>query len=315
MRGVFYGRNMKLERFSTILILILAACTQRNTPEAMLTKYPPSPVLTSIPLPTATIVFIPPPEPTETPDVLLLSPDGTKKIQSFDRNNYEILNSDGTTLWLYSYDNKFRVLEPAADPFHWSKDGKYIYITCYHNPDDSSTKYWGNGFYDGDCVFRFDVEMGTLKTIIPEIRPGYYAFSISPDDSKLVYANQSETPVKIKLLDLQTNTENVLYTASKNILDVGSFGWSPQMDKLIFTTMRMDDQEKRFYTIFVLDLKSLKTKAIVEDFNEYLNFVSWDNSGKILYKGWNYEKGYAEVEMWKLNLESRKVSPAITPMP
>jgi Tol biopolymer transport system component len=306
---------MKFKNFPTTLLLMLAACTQVNTPEPAFTKYSSLSGIASTPSPTATIVFTPIPEPTETPDVVLLSPDGTKKIQSFDRNNYEILNSDGTTLWSYSYDNKFGVLEPAAAPFHWSKDGKYIYITCYHNPDDSSTKYWGNGFYNGDCVFRFDVKTGASKTVVPEIRPGYYAFSISPDDSKLVYANQSETPVKIKLLDLQTNTENVLYTASKNILDVGSFGWSPQMDKLIFTTMRMDDQEKRFYKIFVLDLKNLKTKAIVEDFNEYLNFVSWDKSGKILYQGWDYEKGYAEAKMWKLNLESRKVSPAITPMP
>lgn len=74
---------------------------------------------------------------------LLTSPDGTKKIQSSDWNNYEILTSDGVKLWSFTYENKFGAAEPAAIPIHWSKDGKHIYITCAHGPDDSSTKFLG----------------------------------------------------------------------------------------------------------------------------------------------------------------------------
>jgi hypothetical protein len=239
---------------------------------------------------------------------LLLSPDGTKRVQSLDWNNYEVLTKDGKVLWTISYGNKLGAFEPEWHPIYWSLNGKYIYFTCYHGPDDGSTKFFGSAFHDGDCIDRFDVDTGKLVELIPEIHPGYYAFAISPDGSQLVYANQTETPVKIKLLDLNTQKERFLLIADKKVLEMGSFGWSPKMDRLIFTTLEMLDDEKRIYSIFMLDMKSLKTQILVKNFGDWLEFKSWNEQGQILYRDtYNNE--------WQLNLESKVLFPLATATP
>ena len=277
---------------------MLVSCTQAIMPMS-------TPTSTLTPTATTTITSSPIVHPTQVYG-LLFSPDGTKRIQSLDWNNYEILTTNRKILWSLSYENKFGAFEPRWHPFYWSLDGKYIYFTCYHGPDDGSTKFFGNALKDGDCIYRFDVDTGKIVELIPEILPGYYAFSISPDGSQLVYANQTETPVKIKLLDLNNYKERVLFTADEKILEMGSFGWSPKMDKIIFTTLEILNDEKRVYSIFMLDLKSLKTQTIVSDFDKWLGFESWDEQDYIYYRD-----GYRVV--WKLNSENKMLTPLAVP--
>ncbi len=287
-----------------LLSLMLVSCSQTVTPTSVPTT---SPIPTNTLTPTATISITPSPiiYPTQIYG-LLLSPDGTKRIQSLDWNNYEVLTADGKTLWSISYENKLGAFEPGWHPFYWSPDEKYVYFTCYHGPDDGSTKFFGNALKDGDCIYRFDVETGKLVELISEIMPGYYAFAISPDGSQLVYANQTETPVKIKLLDLNNFDERVLFTADEKILEMGSFGWSPKLDKIIFTTLEIPEDKKRAYSIFMLDLKSLKTELLINDFNEWLGLKSWDEQGRIYFRD-----TYRAV--WELNLESKMLTPLAIP--
>jgi hypothetical protein len=302
--AVLSDRDMKIPKLIVLLILLLVSCSKAVTPITVPTILP-SPTNTLAPTPTLTITPSPIVYPTQVYG-LLLSPDGTKKIQSLDWNNYEVLTNDGKFLWSISYENKLGAFEPGWHPFYWSLDGKYIYFTCYHGPDDGSTKFFGNALMDGDCIYRFDVDTGKLVELIPEILPGYYGFAISPDGSQLVYANQTETPVKIKLLDLNNFKERVLFTADEKILEMGSFGWSPKLDKIIFTTLEMPEDKKRAYSIFMLDLKSLKTQALISDFNEWLGLESWDEEGRIYYRD-----SYRAV--WELNLESKMLTPLAVP--
>jgi hypothetical protein len=285
-------------QISEILTLVLKAFYERVDTFSIRSKSPiPASTLTALVIRTIT----PSPTPTQIYG-LLLSPDKTKRIQSRDWNNYEILKSDGTLLWTFSYDNKFGVEEPGAHPFHWSQDGKYIYITCHHGPHDSSNKYRGSHFKDGDCVIRIDVDTGKVAEIIPDMYPGYYAFAISPDDKQLVYANQNETPVKIKLLDLVTLEERVLFTNDETILEVGSFGWSPKMDRLIFSTLDTKDPN----SIFTLELRNLEIQPIVNNFDRWLDFESWDGQEHVYYRD-----TYRAV--WELNLESKMLKPLAVP--
>jgi Tol biopolymer transport system component len=295
---------MKIPKPIALLFLLLVSCSQATTPVAVPTRLP-SPTNTFLSTTTLTITPSPVMYPTQVYG-LMWSPDGTKKVQSLDWNNYEVLTTDGKVLWKLSYENKLGAFEPGWNPFFWSTDGKYIYFTCYHGPDDGSTKFFGNDQKDGDCVYRFDIETGELFEIIPEIDPGYYAFTISSDGNQLIYANQTETPVKIKLLDLKSLKERVLLTADENVLEIGSFGWSPKMDEVIFTTLKMADDEKRVYSIFLLDLKNLKTQVLISGFNEWLGLESWDEQGRIIYRD-----TYRAV--WELNLQSKKLMPLAVP--
>lgn len=231
---------------------------------------------------------------------LLVSPDGTKKVQTRDWKNLEIVKSDGTLLWIFTYDNKFEVSEPGVEPFLWSKDGKYVYITCYHGPHDSSVKFYGNHFKDGDCIIRFDIETGKAIELVPDLHPGYYAFAISPDDNLIVYANQNDAIVKVKLLDLNTKSEKIIFTAEKNIIEVGSFGWSPDMSKLLFSTS--DDEGKD--SIFLLDLTTLEAQPIITNFSKLFVFDSWNENGEVYYSD-SYQFG----DLWELDLERKMFLP------
>ena len=294
-------------------MFILISCSKSATPVPVPTKLP-NPTNTSVPKATLTIAPSPTIYPTQVYG-LLTSPDGTKRVQSLDWNNYEIITADGNILWPISYENKLGAFEPAWHPFYWSTDEKYIYFTCYHGPDDGSTKFFGNDLKDGDCVYRFDIETGKLVELIPEILPGYYAFTISPDGNQLLYSNQTETPVKLKSLDLNTQTEKTLFTADEKFAEIGSFGWSPKMDKLVFVAMKITAGEtNRFYTIFMLDLKSLSAKIIAENLTERLRFDSW-NEQQILFRDSYHESVYQEYAIWVLNLESQVLSPLATATP
>ncbi|MFS8119443.1 MAG: hypothetical protein ACMG55_13295 [Microcoleus sp.] len=231
---------------------------------------------------------------------LLMSPDGTKKVQTRDWKNLEIVKSDGSILWVFSYNNKFEVSEPGVEPFLWSKDGKYIYITCYHGPDDSSIKFYGNHFKDGDCLIRFDIETGKTMELIPDLYPGYYAIAISPDDNLIVYANQNDAIVKVKLLDLKTKSEKIIFTAEKNIIEVGSFGWSPDMSKLLLSISHDEGKD----SIFLLDLATLKVEPIITNFSKFFMFDSWDENGQVYYRD-SYQFG----DLWELDLEQKMFIP------
>lgn len=295
---------MKISKPIALLFLLLVSCSQATTPVSVPTK-PPSPTNTFLPTATLTITPSPVIHPTQVYG-LMWSPDGTKKVQSLDWNNYEVLTADGKVLWKLPYENKLGAFEPGWHPFFWSLDGKYIYFTCYHGPDDGSTKFFGNDQMDGDCVYRFDVGTGELVELIPEIKPGYYAFAISPDGNQLVFANQTETPVKIKLLDLNNLNERVLVTADEQVLEMGSFGWSPSMNEIVFTTLKIMDDKKRVYSIFMLDLKSLETQVLVSNFSQWLGLESWDEQGRI-----SYRDTYRAV--WELDLESKILTPLAVP--
>lgn len=228
---------------------------------------------------------------------LLVSPDGTKKVQTRDWKNLEIVKSDGTLLWIFTYDNKFGVGEPGVEPFFWSKSGKYVYITCYHGPDDSSVKFYGNRFKNGDCIIRFDIETGKAVELVPDLYPGYYAFAISPDDNLMVYSNQNDPIVKIKLLDLNTNEEKTLFTSEdESTFEIGSFGWSPDMSKLLFSTSNKEGKD----SILLLDLITLKVQPIITDISKYFVFDSWGEDGKVYYKD-SAQFG----DTWVLDLEKK----------
>jgi len=284
---------MKTKLIPAVLVVlyILVACTPAT-----------------IPVETAT----PSHTPTPIPSVygLLFSPDRTMRIQSPDWRYWEIIKDDGTILWSFSYDsNKYLKFgtdkvpffsEAAYVPFYWSRDGKFVYLTCLHGGENSSTKFFGNAFADGSGMFRFDVMTGEMIEIVPEIFPGYYAFSFSPDGKELVYANQTETPVRVKLLNLDTFEEKTIITGTDNILEIGAFGWSPNQQKLIYSTLETN------YDIFIVDFETLEKQNIIRDFENHLSFENWIENDKVYYHD-------THQAVWSLDLENKMLVPLAVP--
>lgn len=270
--------------------------------------------LTSIPIPTHTPELTPSYTPTAMVypvkgyDVLP-SPDGTTKAvyDAYLSRTFLVMEANDTVLWSITYDSKFDIdaPEPWYKPFQWSKDGKFLYYTCFHGQEsDGSAKFYGNEFIDGCGVFRLNVRTGETIDILPEIAPmhGYYAFSLSPDEKYLVYTYQAAMPVQIILLDMSTGDEQILLTADEAILETGRFGWSPRGDELVFMALKIAEGETRLYSIYTLDLNSLETELIIDNFDTRIRYVSWQDDGIISYKP---DTGGV---IWQLSIDSKTFS-------
>jgi len=97
---------------------------------------------------------------------------------------------------------------------------------------------------------------------------------------------------------MNTGQKQILLTANEDILETGRFGWSPEGDKLVFMTLKISGDEKRFYSIFILDLNSLETNLLVEDLDTRIRFVSWDEQDVISYN----QDGSGSI--WQLKIGS-----------
>jgi Periplasmic component of the Tol biopolymer transport system len=298
---------MKMQATIILFVIMLSSCSAVSTSESIET---PIPTLTIIPVPTSTAFPTPTAYPTtERFEFSMLSPDGTKQIQSKDWVTFDIVDiRSSEVLRSFSYDRaKFGEgagYSPEAGyvPFYWSQNGEYIYVYA-HQGLDGGVKYFGDAFGAEEGVARFNMNTGMMEEIVPEREGGGYTFSISADEKGIIYVDQRETPLILRWKDLSSGKEKELLTFSETILDVGDFGWSPQGNKLIFQTMGPNGND-----FLLLDLESLKTEIIIQEFKEPVNLKFWKDANKVFYSNWK------EV-VWQLDLDLKSLTMVGTATP
>jgi hypothetical protein len=304
-----------LSTFPTAIVLLSTTSTPKRTKSTP----PATMVLTPTQLPTLTVTFSPDVSPTlERIEFSMQSPDGTMAVQTKDWEIFEILNKkNGQVMWSFAYDkSKFGsnnyLSEAYYEPYYWSGDGKYIYVKIYHGTESGAVKYWGNVFGAVKGLVRFDVDTGKMSEILKENLEGGYTFVISPDEKGIVYTNQSETPLVLRWRDLLGNKEKTLLAFDKQIYDVGSFGWSPNMDRLIFSTLRIQNSDQTpqdfLFDFFVMDLEDLHPHMVLQRPEDWLNFEYWDQQDGIFYTDW-------QNTVWRLDLNTKTLSAIGTATP
>lgn len=313
---------MRIQIIIILLAIMLGSCAPATTPAP---TEMPIPILalalTVTPLSTATVFPTQPVSPTtEHFDFSMLSPDGTKKIQSRDWVTFDILDlRSSKVLWSFSYDRaKFGksdsyLPEAGYVPFYWSQNGKYIYMYAGQGWD-GGVKYFGDMFGADEGLEKFDLDAGVMTEILPERYGGGYTFAISPDEKGVIYIDQRETPLVLRWKNLITGDETALFTFDEKIYDVGDYEWSPEMDKIIFIGLEVqnpgytDGSQKFFYNFFVMDLKKHQPHIIIERFNKWLEFESWNSQSQVSYKDW-------DGVLWRLDLDSKTLIPIGTATP
>jgi hypothetical protein len=99
--------------------------------------------------------------------------------------------------------------------------------------------------------------------------------------------------------------EKTLLTFDEKIYDVGAFGWSPNLDKLIFNTLEIPDTDQlyheKIFDFILLDLENLQSEAVFQGFNQWLRFSSWNEQGQVFYTDW-------QNKVWRLDLGSHFLS-------
>lgn len=311
---------MKIQILIILFVIMLSSCSTVITSESIETT---TPTLTTIPVPTPTVFPTLPAYPTsERFEFSMISPDGTKQIQSRDWVTFDIVAiRSGKVLQSFSYDRaKFGEgagysPEGGYIPFHWSQNGEYIYVYA-HQSLDGGVKYYGNAFGARNGLARFDLDSGIMTEILPEREGGGYTSSISPDENGIVYIDQRETPLILRWKDILSGEEKELLTFNESILDVGEYEWSPEMDKLLFMGLEVqnpgqtDGSQKQFYSFFIINLGSLQYERILQGLDKRLEFNAWDTPSHVSYK----DSGDI---IWQLDLESKtlEVIGTTTPSP
>jgi hypothetical protein len=239
----------------------------------------------------------------------MLSPDETKTVQTKDWLTFEILERrTDKKLWTFTYNReKFgkgnELPEAGYIPFYWSKDGKYIYVFAKQGWDGGH-RYYGDVFGAEEGIARFDVDAGMMTEILPEFYGSGYTFSISRDEQSIVYADQREAPLVLRWKSLTNDDERIIWKLDENVFDVGEFGWSPQMDKLIFETVTVqnpfESNQEFMYSLFVIDLENPQPQIIIEGLEERLSFESWNNQEKVFFTDF-------ENITWQLDLKTKEI--------
>ncbi len=111
-------------------------------------------------------------------------------------------------------------------PFHWSRDGRYLYVTNEPVPDGCAL------FVNGPDLQRVDLSNGKVTQIVEPV--GLW-LSLSPDETTLAYLSWAEgRPLVVR--DLANGAENeVKLPASDPNWQAGNIVWSQDGDKLALT--------------------------------------------------------------------------------
>lgn len=169
----------------------------------------------------------------------------------------------------------------------WSPDGNYIYFLRYENG--------GSTIYKKSLLGEEEIRI--LQT--PEFSSGN--FDISPDEKWVVLNGREDrsTPLKIKLISLETGEEQWLTRPQDNFNGDIHPTFSPDGKKLAF----IREKNPASMQLWLLDLSTQELEQISTT-HISINGFDWSADGRSLVFGSNQSGLY---KLWELNLAKRKI--------
>lgn len=279
-----------LRTLSVLFIILLSACStapqQEMTPivdtipTAVITNTPTKMISSASPTP-------PPVLPTSTQDIsrLLsrilpncgdpeLSPNQSWAAGFCNNDETWIVSVDQPRKWTISYGeyygSKFDSGNGVIAPFYWSSDNKYLYLTIQRGA--SGPIY----FVDGWGLIRLDLTNGNISEVLSPIQHQYYSFSLSPNGKYLAYILQPEKPLRVNVLDLETNdVKNHSLLPEYN--QAGKFLWSPNTSKIVLAQATIDVQEiqPNSFSIVAISLADASYQILVPDSSAQMTPETW----------------------------------------
>jgi hypothetical protein len=176
----------------------------------------------------------------------------------------------------------FNNLELDAIPIHWNRDGKYVYITISGPVEGPGDKY-----YDGEGLFRVDLDNGQISTILPacfsqNCQKNFNSFSISPTDQKLVFIDKTNHGLALVIVDIITGKGHTIFL-DRIYTDAGQFYWSEDGLRLITALAGPQNEQKNqvspfplapsFTDIMITNVSTLPSQSFRIDKVDYLSFT------------------------------------------
>ncbi len=136
----------------------------------------------------------------------------------------KVLNILDGREWQVDFDTvKFGYEDGSFWPAHWSKDGRFLFISVFRQMDGG-----GFEFVNATMLLRLNLTTGEVIQILPD---GFHTFAFSPKSEKLAYV----TDHIINILDLE-GWRKETYKLNMGYCRIGDLIWSPNEDEIIFQT-------------------------------------------------------------------------------
>jgi hypothetical protein len=195
------------------------------------------------------------------------------------------VSNDGSGTVEWEVENKPFIEEPPAGfwfpvPFHWSKNGHYLYF---------AHRAGGDGCFGGNPHLGKDLQRLDLATgVVKDISSGGSYMAISPDEEYLATVSYAREGIKIQNLqsgDLEVLDLVVRQEDAGMELDQRYITWSPDSKSLVFVVMAGVCDftvESYFNWIVRVDVQSLSQRLLTEKDEQGLVPISWVEQDKIL---------------------------------
>lgn len=261
--------------------VLMPSETPASTPRAALdiTSTPVAPTLKVTSPPTSIVVYE-----SISPNARWRATTSRVIVNGEERSILKVSN-DGGGMVEWEAENKPFIEEPPAGfwfpvPYHWSKDGHYLYFA--HRAD-------GDGCFGGNPHLGKDLQRLDLATgEVEDISSGGSYMAISPDENYLATVSFAREGIKIqnlqsgdsKVLDLVIQQEDVGME-----LDQRYITWSPDSKSLVFVIMAGVCDftvESYFNWIVRVDVQSLSQHLLTEKDEHGSVPISWIEQDRIL---------------------------------
>lgn len=196
----------------------------------------------------------------------------------------------GNTLWDVPFYENFGVQYGVSDGnlqiFHWSKDGRFVYLVPYFCCADSPQDAFFNYFNKGSALYRLDLQTGRVTiTLRPNSIWAGYAIKFSPNDKYLAYID-GEGYGELSIYTLQTGeTHQVTFDGFFG----GAFDWSPDSKKVAIVAAKTwcrpgscDSSEDYQYSYYLIDTRDWSSSRLFNNQQGY--YPTWEDNDSIIFK-------------------------------
>lgn len=174
---------------------------------------------------------------------------------------------------------------------HWSNDGRYAYFRSYIGGDGGEC--FRSVDADGVGLFRVDLQNGNLTTLLPVRDSGWYSFTFSPTDRRLVYGNLGR---EFQILDL--NTGALLDVQSQlPFSHADAYLWSPDGLELVYSTVLYNETGNTAeYALRWLNVDSGEEQILLRSEQKCLKVQSWRDDNVLIVESFDQDRNLTVIE-------------------
>lgn len=200
--------------------------------------------------------------------------DDTNADESHYHARLKVTRGDHTVEWTAVDEwSRWALGYTTPQPFHWSRDGRYLYFTNRPVPDGCAL------FTNGSDLQRLDLSDGTVTEVVSSVG---LVLSLSPDEQTLAYVGYRDRGLILR--DLATGEERSVNMDDRVQGSTGSLVWSPDGTALMLTVAfpKCAPEDHRMHSIVRADVATLSATTLIAQDVRLLTTTEWPEADRVV---------------------------------